>query len=386
MEEEQRGYRSIIGGPHAFHSREVFSHLAAVRPRELGAMTSNRNRVIAEALAAPPPEPPDCPLRSLELGAQDGLPLLLRVPVANHINTMHIRAAHDVATLCAGETSHYHAALQAEYSRLQDSQPWYWDQLWPGGVALARRILEEPNLVRGRSVLEFGSGIGLLACACARAGAACVVATDIEPAALAFAAQSALDNSLASSLHTVVWDWDASPPAEVEARAPFDVVLLPDVMYDDAAVERLGVLAPSLVAPGGLLLWADGTDRVYGEGHTDRLAELVLAASPPRFEIRTRVDLRAGASAADGGAAPDRPVRLVVAARGGDELRHGHLAEAERARASTAATPPGPAGAGHAPRVPPNGEPHDRERDHGVSRLLRLSVDPALGLSAWSFV
>ena len=279
-------------------------------------MNKARDRLIAEALACPPPAPADCALRSFSFGDADS-PLLLRVPAKGHIHSTHIRTAHE--SVCALEHATreaYHSALQAEYAKLQDAQPWYWDQLWPGGIALARRLLEQPELVRGKSTLEFGSGIGLTACAAARAGASRVVATDIEPAALAFATQSASDNGVANVLRTVVWDWDEPPPeADVAAFAPYEVVLLPDVMYDDAAVERLGVLAPSLVAPGGLLLWADGTDRPYGEAHSDRLSELLLSAPPPSFELRSRSELRDGASAADGGAAPDRPVRLVVAER-----------------------------------------------------------------------
>ena len=127
--------------------------------------------------------------------------------------------------------------------------------------------------MRGRRVLDFGSGIGLTACAAGLAGAAAVLATDIEPAALAFAAQSARDNGLGEDvLRTRAWDWAEPPPSELAPpyAPPFDVVLLPDVMYDDDAVERLGVLAPSLVAPGGMLAWADGTDRTYGALHAER--------------------------------------------------------------------------------------------------------------------
>jgi predicted nicotinamide N-methyase len=273
-------------------------------------MSRKKPDIIAEALATPPCPPADCALRSLDVGS--GAPLMLRVPAANHIRTLHIRAAHKVAAVAAGD---YNAALQEEYSRLQESEPYYWDQLWPGGIALARKLCAEPELVRGRSVLEFGAGIGLLSCAAARSGAAAVLATDIVPEALAFAAQSARDNSL--QLTTCEWGWEDDPPAVVSQAAPFDAVLLPDVMYDDAAVERLGVLAPRLVAPDGLLMWADGTDRPYGESHSERLRELVLAAVGGAFRVESVHELRAGASRDDGGSAPDRPVRLVVMARGG---------------------------------------------------------------------
>ena len=276
---------------------------------------STRDAIIAAALAKPPPAPADCVLRSLDLGTPT--PLALRVPAQNHIPTMHIRMAYERAGNGHANRQEYNDALQAEYSRLQDSQPWYWDQLWPGGIALARHLLSNDELVRGRTVLEFGAGIGLLACATARSGASLVAAVDIEPTALEFIRQSAADNGLpAGSVHAIQWDWDEPPPpAVVEAAGPtgrFDVVLLPDVMYDDAAVERLGVLAPSLLAQDGILMWGDGTDRTYGEEHSARMTELLAQAG---LSIRSTHDLRDGASADDGGAAPDRPVRLVIAAR-----------------------------------------------------------------------
>ena len=283
-------------------------------------MQRERNRLIAEALAAPPPEPAQCTLRALHLGGAPFIRVQLRVPAEGHLNRCHIRTAHDVARAQTGATSGvaYHSALSAEYSRLQDEQPWYWDQLWPGGVALAHFVVSRPELFKDQRCLEFGTGLGLVAACGALAGAACVVATDIEAKALAFADQTAADNGVDGRVRTAAWNWHEPPPeAEVTSQAPFDVVLMPDVMYDSDAVERLGVLAPSLVAPGGLLIWADGTDRPYGEDHSDRLSELVLAAPTPRFALRSRTEMRAGASAEDGGAAPDRPVRLVVMERAG---------------------------------------------------------------------
>ena len=279
---------------------------------------NHRRRLIAEALASPPPPPAWCEQREVLHG------IYLRVPPSDYITRSHIRRAHEVARgQCGGATNglDYEAHLQAEYSRLTDAEPWYWNQLWPGGIALARHVLAHPMLVRGCSVLEFGTGLGLLALSAAHAGASHVVATDIEPTALAFVEQSAADSHIADgTLATIAWDWQAppAPNGAVARSAPFDVVFLPDVLYDEAAVERLGALAPSLVAPGGLLLLADGTDRPYGRAHTERLLVLLQLhdASTP-FEVLEEIEVIAGAEAEDGGAAPERPVRLL-------SLRKGH--------------------------------------------------------------
>lgn len=275
-------------------------------------MRRERDRLIAEALSAPPPPPSACSLRELDVG---GTIIQLRVPASNRMQHRHIRAAHgSVSYIHAPNTPEYHAALSLEFSRLQDAQPWYWDTLWPGGIALARAVHQRPELVRGKTVLEFGAGIGLLSLSSARAGAARVVSTDIEREALAFTAQSAIDNGVADVVTTAVWDWDMPPPeGSVASSIPFDVVLLPDVLYNDSAVERLGSLAPTLVRPGGRLILADGTDRPYAETHCAQLTAAVLRTGS--FAVASDDNVRAGASAEDGGAAPDRPVRIVVLER-----------------------------------------------------------------------
>jgi predicted nicotinamide N-methyase len=61
-----------------------------------------------------------------------------------------------------------------------DDSP-YWAFPWAGGQALARHVLDHPALVRGRRVLDFATGSGLVAIAAARAGAASVAAADVDP-------------------------------------------------------------------------------------------------------------------------------------------------------------------------------------------------------------
>src|SRR5690606_1791478 len=63
--------------------------------------------------------------------------------------------------------------------------PPFWAFAWAGGQALARWVLDEPESVQGRRVLDFGAGSGLVAIAAARAGAASVTAVDVDPFAAA---------------------------------------------------------------------------------------------------------------------------------------------------------------------------------------------------------
>lgn len=63
--------------------------------------------------------------------------------------------------------------------------PPFWAFAWAGGQALARYILDHPETVRGRRVLDFASGSGLVAIAAMKAGASEVTACDIDAFAIA---------------------------------------------------------------------------------------------------------------------------------------------------------------------------------------------------------
>ena len=76
---------------------------------------------------------------------------------------------------------------QASEETLQTNglPPPYWAFAWPGGQTFARLLLDRPELARGRKVLDFASGCGIAAIAAAKAGAAQVVATEIDAFAVA---------------------------------------------------------------------------------------------------------------------------------------------------------------------------------------------------------
>ena len=100
----------------------------------------------------------------------------------------------------------------------------YWAFAWPGGQALARHLLDHPALVRGRTVLDFGSGSAVEGLAALQAGAVRVTAADLDPVAAAAARLNAALNSL-SGLETWTGDLLGTSP---EA----DVILAGDVFYD----------------------------------------------------------------------------------------------------------------------------------------------------------
>ena len=76
-------------------------------------------------------------------------------------------------------------AFSPEETRRILDEPPYWCFCWASGLVLARWLAERPDWVRGKRVLDFGAGSGVAAIAAAKAGAAEVVACDLDPLALA---------------------------------------------------------------------------------------------------------------------------------------------------------------------------------------------------------
>ena len=115
----------------------------------------------------------------------------------------------------------------------------YWSVLWRSGVALAR-ALDRAEL-RGLRLVELGCGLAVPSIAAARAGAF-VLATDGCSEALALAERNARANAV--TVETATADWTS--PEGLVARAPFDLVLAADVLYERRNVEPLLSLLPRL--------------------------------------------------------------------------------------------------------------------------------------------
>ena len=126
----------------------------------------------------------------------------------------------------------------------------YWAELWPSGVALARRVAA--RALRGARVLELGCGLGLPSLAAALAGGR-VLATDWSPQAIELLRNNAERNGAA--LETAVVDWQR--PAPLLERAPWDLVLGADLLYERRNVAPLLELLPPLLGERGELWLAD---------------------------------------------------------------------------------------------------------------------------------
>jgi predicted nicotinamide N-methyase len=128
--------------------------------------------------------------------------------------------------------------------------PWpFWAFAWSGGQALARYLLDHPDLVRDRAVLDFGTGSGLVAIAAQMCGAAEVVAADIDPTAVEAAALNAELNGV--SLDVTGRDLVG------DLTRDWDVILAGDMYYDAGESERSSVWLMELASRGARVLIGD---------------------------------------------------------------------------------------------------------------------------------
>jgi predicted nicotinamide N-methyase len=126
--------------------------------------------------------------------------------------------------------------------------PPYWAFAWAGGQALARHVLDHPELVRDRSVIDFGAGSGLLAIAAALAGAQSVIAAEIDAFAAAAIAINAAANGVAVTPRT---------DDMIGSDEPAGVLLIGDMCYERPLAERLTRWLRERAARGALVLLGD---------------------------------------------------------------------------------------------------------------------------------
>ncbi|MFC7399242.1 class I SAM-dependent methyltransferase [Chelatococcus sp. GCM10030263] len=126
--------------------------------------------------------------------------------------------------------------------------PPFWAFAWAGGQALARYVLDHPDLVRGRRVLDFAAGSGLVGIAAARAGAGQVICADID----AFAIAAIRLNAAANGVDVAACAGDILGSDE-----GWDVVLAGDIFYERDLAARVTDWLLSLAGRGAGVLIGD---------------------------------------------------------------------------------------------------------------------------------
>ncbi|MGI9406884.1 MAG: class I SAM-dependent methyltransferase [Hyphomicrobiaceae bacterium] len=129
----------------------------------------------------------------------------------------------------------------------------YWAVAWPGGQAVARFLLDNPDMVAGRQVIDIGCGAGLIAVAAMRAGAAGATALDHDPNAVLAAAQTARLNDVEVSAHLATIEGFAD-----DLEAPRDtIVCAGDLWYEPETGRRATTALTGLAAQGAEVYCGD---------------------------------------------------------------------------------------------------------------------------------
>ncbi len=149
--------------------------------------------------------------------------------------------------------------------------PPFWAFAWAGGQAIARYVLDNPETVRGKAVLDFASGSGLCAIAAMLAGADRALACDIDPfcrAAIALNAQAngvAVDSTIADLLD--------------RAAPQFDVILAGDICYEKPVAKRVLAWLTAAHAAGSYVLIGDPNRTYFPRVGLVPLAEYQVATT-----------------------------------------------------------------------------------------------------------
>ena len=135
-----------------------------------------------------------------------------------------------------------------EWRAAAPQPPPFWAFAWPGSIVLARYMLDAPDTVQAKRVLDFGSGSGLAAIAAALAGAAEVVACDMDPLAAVAARLNCALNAV--EVNYVLGDCVAQP-------YEWNVILAGDVCYERQPAEATIAWLRMQASRGALVLLAD---------------------------------------------------------------------------------------------------------------------------------
>lgn len=146
----------------------------------------------------------------------------------------------------------------------------FWAYPWPGGVALARVILDHPEWVDGKRVLDLGAGGGVASVAAAHSGAETVVANDIDPWALSTARLTAERQGL--NIEPLLADLTADPDPPLD----FQLLLCADMAYERRVTPRVQAFLRRVRSAGTRVLVADAGRAYFEEDGLELLATYTL--------------------------------------------------------------------------------------------------------------
>lgn len=179
-------------------------------------------------------------------------------------NTALMRPPHvpEIALHLADEAHDLWHRTEEELSEIGLPPP-FWAFAWAGGQGLARYVLDHPEVVRGKHVLDFASGSGLVAIAAMQAGATAVVGADIDPFCEAAVRLNAGANAVSI---------DFTSADQVGHDGGWEVVLAGDVFYEKPFADRLVPWFAGLRARGADVLVGDPGRAYLPKDRLDKLA------------------------------------------------------------------------------------------------------------------
>ena len=137
---------------------------------------------------------------------------------------------------------------EEQVAELGISSP-FWGFVWPGGHALARYLLDHPHLTRDKTVVDIGTGAGIVAIAAALCGAKRVIANDIDEMAL-------VATKLNCELNNVSMETNGEDLVGSDHKG-WDVILAADMCYESILTKRMATWLLSQTNKGTRVIFAD---------------------------------------------------------------------------------------------------------------------------------
>jgi predicted nicotinamide N-methyase len=180
-----------------------------------------------------------------------------------HTRLLAVPHAPEIRLYLADEATSLWEKTEEELGEIGLPPP-FWAFAWAGGQALARYILDHPELARGKLVLDFASGSGLVGIAAALAGAATVEASEVDEFALAAIPLNAWENRVA-----------VAPRAGdiIGQDEGWDIVLAGDVSYERDMTERVTDWLAALAERGARVLIGDPGRTYLARDRLEAIAE-----------------------------------------------------------------------------------------------------------------
>jgi predicted nicotinamide N-methyase len=184
--------------------------------------------------------------------------------IRTHTRLMPVPHAPELSLYVADEATGLWLKTEEELGEIGLPPP-FWAFAWAGGQALARYILDHPQIVAGKSVLDFASGSGLVALAALKAGAGRVSAAEIDPFATSAIALNAEANGFTGHITTITHD-------VIGEDQGWEVILAGDICYQRDIAARVIDWLSVLSARGTVVLIGDPGRAYLPKDRLDALA------------------------------------------------------------------------------------------------------------------